>query len=330
MIRKKSLIVFIVLFFCVCSILIGCKNTPQENKLLYEINSDSVTCTITGIGTYNDVSVIIPDSIDGYTVTAISKNAFSYNESIEEVFISDTVIEIGEKAFAYCSNLEYIVGLDSSSSLQSIGNGAFLNCTSLCEITIPSSVTHIGIEAFANCISLKNVSFAKSNQDLRISYYAFFGCYSLTSITLPKQCSSLGFFAFSKTSIENIYVDPNHSFSKSIDGVLFAYIDGVGIGAYPCSKKDYSYEIPFGTIWIEPGAFGFNEFIHELYIPKSVSYIYGGILYNSPNLTTIRYRGTIEEWDSINKYSNWDEGSPEYTIYCTDGQISKDGTVTYK
>lgn len=328
MIRKKSLTVFIVLFFCVCSILIGCKNTPQENKLLYEINSDSVTCTITGIGDYEGDEIVIPEKIGEYTVTAIADKAFN-SSNIKTVFMPATVIEIGEKAFADCYNLEYVVGLDTSSSLESIGNGAFFACRSLQEITIPSTVTYIGIEAFGYCINLKNVSFAKSNRDLRISEYAFFGCYSLTSITLPKQCSSLGFLAFSQTSIENIYVDPNHSFCKSIDGVLFADIDGVGIGAYPCSKNDYSYEIPFGTIWIEPGAFGFNEFIHELYIPKSVSYIYGGILYNSPNLTTIRYRGTIEEWDSINKYSNWDEGSPEYTIYCTDGQISKDGTVTY-
>lgn len=318
----------IVLILCATSIFTACLNS-NSNELEYEINSDKKTCTITGIGDYEGDEVVIPEKIGEYTVTAIAKKAF-YLSNIKTVSIPETVIEIGERAFADCYNLEYVIGLDTSSFLESIGNGAFFACRSLQEITIPSTVTYIGIEAFGYCINLKNVSFAKSNRDLRISDYAFFGCSSLTSITLPKQYSSLGFFAFSKTSIENIYVDPNHSFSKSIDGVLFADIDGVGIGAYPCSKKDYLYEIPFGTIWIEPGAFGFNEFIHELSIPQSVSYIYGGILYNSPNLTTIRYRGTIEEWDSINKYSNWDEGSPEYTIYCTDGQISKDGTITYK
>lgn len=310
------------------SIFTACLNS-NSNELEYEINSDKKTCTITGTGDYEGDEVVIPEKIGEYTVTAIAKKAF-YLSNIKTVSIPETVIEIGERAFADCYNLEYVIGLDTSSSLESIGNGAFFACRSLQEITIPSTVAYIGIEAFGYCTSLKNVSFAKSNQDLSISDYAFFGCYSLTLITLPKHFCTLGALAFCETSIENIYVDPNHRFAKSIDGVLFANIGGKGIGAYPCSKKDYTYEIPFGTIWIEPGAFGFNEFIHELYIPKSVSYIYGGILYNSPNLTTIRYRGTIEEWDSINKYSNWDEGSPEYTIYCTDGQISKDGTVTYK
>lgn len=329
MIRKKSLTVFIVLFFCVCSILIGCKNTPQENKLLYEINSDSVTCTITGIGDYEGDEIVIPEKIGEYTVTAIADKAFN-SSNIKTVFMPATVIEIGEKAFADCYNLEYVVGLDTSSSLESIGNGAFFACRSLQEITIPSTVTYIGIEAFGYCINLKNVSFAKSNRDLRISEYAFFGCSSLTSITLPKYFCALGAFPFSETSIENIYVDPNHHFAKSIDGVLFADVDGIGIVAYPCSKKDYTYEIPFGTTWIEGGSFGFNVFIHELNIPKSVLYIYGGILYNSINLTTIRYRGTVEEWNGIEKDRDWDKCSPEYTIYCTDGQISKDGTVTYK
>ena len=317
----------IVLILCAMSIFTACLNS-NSNELEYEINSDKKTCTITGMGDYEGDEVVIPEKIGEYTVTAIAKKAF-YLSNIKTVSIPETVIEIGERAFADCYNLEYVIGLDTSSSLESIGNGAFFACRSLQEITIPSTVTYIGIEAFGYCTSLKNVSFAKSNQDLSISDYAFFGCSSLTSITLPKYLCALGGFPFSETSIENIYVDQYNSFIKSIDGVLFVGMDGNGIVSYPCSKKDYSYKIPFGTTWIEGGSFGFNEFIHELYIPKSVSYIYGGILYNSINLTTIRYRGTVGEWNGIEKDRVWDEGSAEYTIYCTDGQITKDGTVTY-
>ena len=56
----------------------------------------------------------------------------------------------------------------------------------------------------------------------------------------------------------------------------------------------------------------------------------------SPNLKTINYYGTIEEWNAIEKIGGWNDNSDfdgvstDFTIYCTDGQIAKDGTVTYK
>ena len=41
--------------------------------LAYEVNSDGATCTITGIGTYADINIQIPATINGYKVTSIGK-----------------------------------------------------------------------------------------------------------------------------------------------------------------------------------------------------------------------------------------------------------------
>ena len=38
---------------------------------------------------------------------------------------------------------------------------------------------------------------------------------------------------------------------------------------------------------------------------------------------------TLEQWNAIEKGVDWDLDTADYTIYCTDGQIAKDGTVTY-
>ena len=46
------------------------------------------------------------------------------------------------------------------------------------------------------------------------------------------------------------------------------------------------------------------------------------------NLTEIHYEGTVDQWHSISLGSGWDTSSGEYTIYCTDGEISKDGIIT--
>ena len=47
------------------------------------------------------------------------------------------------------------------------------------------------------------------------------------------------------------------------------------------------------------------------------------------NIKNINYNGTVKEWQAIKKYVHWRMDSSDFIIYCTDGQIFKDGTVTY-
>ena len=347
MIRKKSLTVFIVLFFCVCSILIGCKNTPQENKLLYEINSDSITCTITGIGTYNDVSVIIPDSIDGYTVTAISKNAFSYNESIEEVFISDTVIEIGAYAFSECTNLRYV---NLPANLTIIENNLFEECVNLQSINIPMHVKIIESYAFQGCESIVEISLPESLESIKSM--AFAGCHALMEVLFPEGIKEIGENSFTMCdsltevfipasvelidtspflycmSLLKIDVDQNNPKYSSIDGVLYDKNQTRLIG-YPAGKTDEKFIVPNSVVTIYIFSFTGNEYLEELYFPTSVIKLYPGIIAWCNNLTSLYFDGTTSQWENIYKYPEWNKFMDECTIYCTDGQIDNDGTVTY-
>ena len=81
---------------------------------------------------------------------------------------------------------------------------------------------------------------------------------------------------------------------------------------------------------IEHGAFAYNPYLKEITIPKSINSIYNNVFSNSPNLLASYYEGDVKKWQSIYKAPDWNLDSANYTIYCTDGQISKDGTVTYK
>ncbi len=47
-------------------------------------------------------------------------------------------------------------------------------------------------------------------------------------------------------------------------------------------------------------------------------------------LTSITYKVTLSEWGKVVKYLYWNVGIADCTIYCTDGEIAKDSTVTYK
>ena len=64
-------------------------------------------------------------------------------------------------------------------------------------------------------------------------------------------------------------------------------------------------------------------------IPNSVTTIGNRVFYYCAGLTRIDFSGTVEQWAKISKDTNWDHSTGDYTIYCTDGTITKDGTVTY-
>ena len=121
----------------------------------------------------------------------ICKNAFFYNKTLIEVFVPDTVVQIGEGAFSGCINLSKI---RISESISIIKRSVFEYCHALTALTIPKSVKEIHQDAFGNCVGLKDIVFPNSLN--RIGYQAFSGCKSLTTLTIPASVSYIDTFAF--------------------------------------------------------------------------------------------------------------------------------------
>lgn len=112
------------------------KLKKASEGLRYKVNSDGVTCTITGIGTCTDTDLVIPSVIndyidDYYTVTSIGGNAFSNCWSLTSIVISDGVTWIGGQAFYSCKSLTSVT---IGNGVTSISGKAFHLCTSLTEI----------------------------------------------------------------------------------------------------------------------------------------------------------------------------------------------------
>ncbi len=101
-------------------------------------------------------NVEVPDSIAGYTVTALGDYAFLGNTTIKSVTLPDAVDYFGRTVF-------------SDSSLE--------------EINIPESLKIIPSKTFEGCNNLKNIEW---NNDAIIAYRAF----SNTPVTLPESALS--------------------------------------------------------------------------------------------------------------------------------------------
>lgn len=112
-----------------------------------EIPSDA--CAITG---YNgtDKVVVIPEEIDGKKVTYLSSTAFANNDTIEGVYIPDTVVAIGEDCFFLDKNLKV---LRISNNLEKSFTKSF---NSVKEITLPASYNYMPDAEYAASSMFEN------------------------------------------------------------------------------------------------------------------------------------------------------------------------------
>ena len=190
--------------------------------------------------------------------------------------------------------LEYTLNDDGVSYSVSIGD-----CTDA-DIVIPSTydglpVTSIGSSAFEDCSSLTSVVIGDSVTS--IGDRAFFICSSLTSITVESGNSvyhSNGNCVI-ETSTKTLILGCKNSVIPS-DGS----VTSIGYYAfYNCSS------------------------LTSIEIPDSVTSIGYSAFSGCRSLTSINFNGTKAQWNAITKPSFWNSSTGNYTIYCTDGNISK-------
>ena len=189
-----------------------------------------------------------------------------------------------------------------------IGNGAFYYHPeysalpiAIQSVIVPDSVTTIGEFAFYDCSGLTELTIPDSVTT--IGHAAFTGCNGLTSITVAAE--NTAYYSIDNCLIEResntLIIGCNNNSSIIPDDVTT-----IGSDAFNCCYRLTSIELP-----------------------DSVSVIGGYAFSNCSRLTRITFKGTIEQWNAIEFGSQWNNFTGDYTIYCTDGTIAKDGTVTY-
>lgn len=250
--------------------------------LVFSLNSDGRTYSVTGYGSCTDKEVLIPKKYsDGNAVTGIESKAFENCTSVTSITIPDTI--------------------------KSIGNRAFYGCSGLTEIHIPSSVTAIGTQIFYKASNINTVYYdstysSKDNSFMntpsitkvvigakKVPYYLLYECANVKEVVLKSGVTSIEYSAF-----------------------------------YGCSSLT-SINIPDGVTYIWGSVFYGCSSLTSINIPDGVTSIGGGVFSSCSKLTEIHYGGTMEDWEIIEKPTGWDGSTGSYTIYCTDGNIKKEG-----
>ena len=183
--------------------------------LQYTLIDNNTHYSVSGY-TGTPISVTIPATYEGKSVSSIGNNAFSYCYNLTSITIGNSVTSIGNNAFEGCTSLTNIT---IPNSVTSIGGNAFSDCTNLASVTIPNSVTSIGGSAFSSCTNLTSITIP--NSVTSIGNGAFYYCDNLTSIEIPNSVTSIGHNAFSYcTNLTSITI-PNSV--TSIGSSAFRY-----------------------------------------------------------------------------------------------------------
>lgn len=186
------------------------KTTYDSDGFRYYINEKSEAVISRYIG--GKSNVVVPESLDGHTVTAIAPLAFSSLKTfgvsypngddwyidiglLVSVTLPDTVKTIGKFAFAYNVSLEKI---NIPAGVEIIPAECFFGCKSVKDMAFPESVKEIGSKVFRLCEELESVEMSGV---VKVGDNAFDGCRLLENVVYSEKLKEVGHGAFNSCKL---------------------------------------------------------------------------------------------------------------------------------
>jgi hypothetical protein len=289
-------------------------------------DASGATVIITDCDEAASGALVIPDTIEGKTVTSIGDSAFLLCRDLVIIDIPASVTNIGHQAFEVCTGLANI----TLPGVTSIGNFAFGNCTSLTSITLPDSVTSIGSYAFQSCENLffivvapgnlhyvseagvlfnidksvliacpakKSGVYAIPSSVTEIGLHAFSYCINLTSITLPNNVTNIGHGAFyycnaltSMTVPDSVTSIGNSAFSDCTSLMalrLSSNLTNIGSAAFQYCRELTSISISGTVASIGSHAFSYCARLIRIYMMGDAPTIGGSVFLSNHALAVV-------------------------------------------
>lgn len=202
------------------------------SNLKWTLGEDGIL-TISGTGRMPDFYYTErTDSEDSRTTAPWGE----YADTINSVFVSDSVENVGAYSFYGCTNVSYVSLSDRS--ITDIGDYAFAGCISLPNITLPSRLKHIGQFAFA-ISGLTEINIPDSVRT--VDQAAFAICPNLKKFTLGNGLTEISDAVFGLTALETAVIPEG--------------ITRIGVASFSTCKNMTSVQIPASVRSIDKGAF---------------------------------------------------------------------------
>ena len=236
--------------------------------------------------TSSNGKIVTPKATGVFGATIMSN---VYEDGMGIITFDGDVTEIGESAFSDCETLRSII---IPNSVTKIGKWAFY-LIGLKKVTIPNSVTTIGYRAFEGC-DLTEITIPHSVT--QIGEFAFFSN-EFTTITIPSSVTKIGEGAFAGCDfLIRMVVESGNPVYDSRNNCNAIIETGTNTLVAGCQKT----LIPGDVNAIATDAFGWDEYITSVTIPKSVTKISNFAFVSCESLSSIVVEAGNPVYDSRN------------------------------
>ncbi|MBE6880902.1 MAG: hypothetical protein E7490_08745 [Ruminococcaceae bacterium] len=145
----------------------------------------------------NDENIVIPETIDGKTVTSVHQNAFQYKEeTLISVSLPDTITHLDGFTFYLCTKLKEV---NIPKNLTVIKEHTFEACDKLEKIEFPQNLRYVEDSAFAYNYALVTLNIPEGTT--KIGGNAFFACYNLETVKFPRSLKTIEAGAFASCKL---------------------------------------------------------------------------------------------------------------------------------
>lgn len=242
---------------------------PLSYSVIYPADESEFSITDSGaINGYtgDEKSIIVPDTINGITPTAVSSGAFNSTD-IKAVILPESVTKLNSNAFNQAMNLTSI----TAPGVEDIGIFAFYYCTSLTNVDMPN-VKVVRRSGFEGCRKLQSVNFNETVEEFYGSVfkgtaftYAYFpNVYNFqdTFADTPLVAADLPLMYWASGAFSNCY---------SLEWLYAPGLEELGGGAFTnCTNltefvKEGQYDLTKIKL-LEADAFAYSYF-KEIYLP---------------------------------------------------------------
>ena len=242
---------------------------PLSYSVIYPADESEFSITDSGaINGYtgDEKSIIVPDTINGITPTAVSSGAFNSTD-IKAVVLPESVTKLNRNAFNQAASLTSI----TAPGVEDIGIFAFYYCTSLTDVDMPN-VKVVRRSGFEGCRKLQSVNFNETVEEFYGSVfkgtaftYAYFpNVYNFqdTFADTPLIAADLPLMYWASGAFSNCY---------SLEWLYAPGLEELGGGAFAnCTNltefvKEGQYDLTKIKL-LEADAFAYSYF-KEIYLP---------------------------------------------------------------
>ncbi len=307
--KKIGHLIFVFSFVCSCLMLFTLTAFAETNGIFtYAVSGDSAT--ITSIDFSGQTEIHVPETLDGYTVTAIESQAMTDStwilgdDTVQAIYLPKTISAINYDSFSFADLARIEVDADNP-YFSSDAYGVLFNkdkttlvkappCLASASYTVPDGVTTLEKYAFENDVYLQTLSLPDTLTSF--GQQAFFGMQELRSITLPEGITSIG---------QNDFACCVHLASVALPSTL-KEIKSSAFTECPALKEII---IPEGVTSIGKYAFESDSSLERAVLPASLRSVGQASFGNCPQLEHVYYAGTAEDWSALHVQTGTYAGS---------------------